>query len=198
MILNILKLADATNINVLCSLPIILRLFRIFRLLRIFNQFKRLNSLIDTLQYLIPSLSIIGLFIIVLLTIYGNIGMHAFSKSPFRKYITKINNFRSFISSISILFQCITGEDWVNYMNELSYHDCRNPNSTKYQQNYFCFHFDIICYDEKYINYTSMTENNYFSCGNNFAYFYFISFMIIGTIFIMYLCVVMVIEVFSE
>ena len=198
MILNILKLADATNINVLCSLPIILRLFRIFRLLRIFNQFKRLNSLIDTLQYLIPSLSIIGLFIIVLLTIYGNIGMHAFSKSPFRKYITKINNFRSFISSISILFQCITGEDWVNYMNELSYHDCRNPNSTKYQQNYFCFHFDIICYDEKYINYTSMTENNYFSCGNNFAYFYFISFMIIGPIFIMNLCVVMVIEGFSE
>jgi hypothetical protein len=197
-ILNILTLTDIINVKSLSSLPIILRLFRLFRILRIFNQFGKLKSLIDTLVYLIPSLSGIGLFIIILLTIYGNIGMHAFSKSPFRKYITKINNFRSFLSSISILFQCITGEDWVNYMNELSFHDCRDPNSKKYQSDYFCFYFDIKCYDDKNVNYTSMMENNFFSCGNNFAYIYFISFMIIGPIFIMNLCVVMVIEGFTE
>ena len=197
-LLNILTLTDIINVKSLSSLPIILRLFRIFRILRIFNRFGKLKSLIDTLVYLIPSLSGIGLFIIILLIIYGNIGMHAFSKSPYRKYITKINNFRSFISSISILFQCITGEDWVYYMNELSFHDCRNKTSTKYQSDYFCFHFDIQCYDEKYVNYKTMTENNFFSCGNNFSYFYFISFMIIGPIFIMNLCVVMVIQGFTE
>ena len=37
-----------------------------------------------------------------------------------------------------------------------------------------------------------------FSCGNNLSYFYFISFMIIGPLFIMNLCIVMVIEGFNE
>ena len=197
-ILNILSLADLINVQSLSALPILLRLFRIFRLLRLFNNFGKLRPLIDTLLYLIPSILGIGLLILILLTIYGNIGMHSFSQIPFRKYISRNNNFRGFISSIIILFQCISGEDWVYFMSELAYHDCRDPNSIKYKQDYYCFTYNVKCYNDELINYDTMTEKNYFSCGSNFSYFYFISFMIIGPIFIMNLFIVMVIEGFNE
>ena len=197
-ILNILTLTEIIDVSSLSSIPMVLRLFRIFRILRIFSHFGKLRSLIDALIHLIPSLFGIGLFVLMLLLIYANIGMYAFSKSPYRKYISKTNNFRSFIPSISLLFQCITGEDWVYIMTELSFHDCRDINSSKYKQDFYCFYYNIICYDNHHISYQTMTQNNYFSCGNNFSYFYFISFMIIGPIFIMNLCVVIVIDGFNE
>ena len=197
-ILNILSLINLINIQSLSTVPILLRLFRIFRVLRIFNNFGKLRALIDSLNYLIPSLCGIFLIILVLLLIYGNIGMHFFSDIPYRKHITRNNNFRNFFSSISLLFQCITGEDWVYFMSELAYHDCRNPNSVQYKEDYYCYHYNITCYNKETINYNTMTKNNYFSCGTNFSYFYFISFIIIGPIYIMNLFIVMVIEGFNE
>jgi len=198
-ILNILSFTNLLNVKSLSALPIIvLRLLRIFRILRLINNLGKLRSLIDTLLYLIPSILGIGFLILILITIYGNIGMHAFSQIPYRKYISRNNNFRDFISSITLLFQCISGEDWVFFMSELAYHDCREPTSEKYNQDYYCFTYNVRCYNNNLINYDTMTEKGYFSCGSNFSYIYFISFMIIGPIFMMNLCVVMVIEGFNE
>ena len=197
-IFNILSLADLLNFKSLSALPILLRSFRIFKELRLLNKFSKLRALIDTLLYLIYSILGIGLLMLILITIYGNIGMNSFSQIPYRKYITRNNNFRGFISSISLLFQCVSGEDWVYVMSELAYHDCRNPNSIEYNQDYYCFTYNVKCYNNELINYYTMTEKNYFSCGSNFSYIYFISFMIIGPIFMMNLCIVMVIEGFNE
>ena len=157
----------------------------------------KLRALIDTLIYLLPSVGSITLILIILLLIYGNIGMNIFGTVPYRNKINRNNNFRNFISSALLLFQATTGEGWTSIMNELAYHDCRDPSSPEYQQDVYCYKYGVQCYDEDFVNYTSL-QNDIYSCGNNFSYVFFISFIIIGPIFIMNLCIVMVIEGFSE
>jgi len=65
--------------------------------------------------------------------------------------------------------------------------------------NFYCQAFSkTICQNSDFISYANLTADLGYSCGNDFSYFYFISFIIIGPIFVMNLCVVMVVEGFSE
>ena len=198
VILNILTYCNVMDVHSISTLPMILRLFRIFRIFRLLSYMVKLRALIDTLIYLLPSVGNIAIIIAILLLIYGNIGMNIFGTVPFRDKINRNNNFKDFISSALLLFEASTGEGWTNMMNELAYHDCRDPLSEAYQKDVYCYKYNVICYDESDLNYTSLTTMNRYSCGNNFSYMFFITYIIIGPIFLMNLCVVMVIEGFSE
>lgn len=198
VVISILSYCDVISVYSLSALPIILRSFRILRIFRLLSAFSRLRALIDTLLYLIPSVTGVGLLVFLLMVVYANIGMGVFSNVPYRSMINPNLHFRNFLSSVLLLFQVITGEDWNRLMNELAYHDCRNQNSDAYQSDYFCTNYTIPCFDSEYVNYTSMKENDMFTCGSDFSYYYFISFVIIGPVFILNLCTVIVIEGFSE
>ena len=198
VVINILTYCNVFSVHSLSALPIILRSFRILRIFRLLSVFSRLRALIDTLLYLIPSITNVGILVLLLIMVYANVGMGMFATVPYRTMINPNLNFRNFLSSVLLLFQVTTGEDWNRIMNELAYHDCRNASSIEYQQDYYCVEYDILCYDESMVNYTSMNDNNMFGCGSNFSYYYFITFVIFGPVFIMNLCIVMVIEGFGE
>ena len=198
VILNIISSFGVIDTHSMSTIPVILRLFRIFRIFRIISTFGKLRALIDTLVYMIPSVANVGLIMGIVLLIYANIGMNLFGTVPYRNYINRSNNFRNFLSGIVLLFQVSTGEDWSKMMNELAYHDCKDPTSEEYASDYYCYKFNIQCYDDSYVNYTTMHDLGYFSCGNNFSYFFFISFVIIGPVFLLNLCIVMVVEGFSD
>ena len=195
MIINFLSLKNKMDVKKnFGSFLLSLRLLRILRILRNINIFGKMRSLIDTILYIIKNILNIGLLLLILIFIYSCIGMAAFGKVYKRTYINSVNNFDNIYSSAILLFQTITTEDWVDLMNELAFHDCRDPLSNKYLNDNFCLN---ICYDE-YISYDEYKNQNKFSCGTNFSYLYFISYMIIGHIFIMNLFVVIVIDGFNS
>ena len=100
-------------------------------------------------------------------------------------------------------------------MNELAYHDCKDPNSDNYKKDYYCINYNIKCFDKFYIDRDKKNEmeelisssdsyNTYnieydsdiyqFTCGSNFSYFYFISYVLICPILLMNLLVMQIIE----
>ena len=180
------------------SVPLCLRFLRLFEIVKLLSKEGRMRALLDTLLYELPSLGNVAVFAGFIFLIYGNIGMNVFASVPFRKKINTNANFRNFLSSCLVLLQVTTGEDWNELMNELAYHDCRDPTSYEYKHDFYCISYNVTCWDEQYINYTAISKLGRFSCGNAFSYVYFISFVIICPVFIMNLCVVMVIQGFEE
>ena len=198
VILGILEQVGKIHIQSLSALPIVLRSFRMLRILRVFSSFAKLRGLIDSLSYVIPTVLNIGVLMFMLILIYANVGMNIFGQVPYRDLINQNMNFRDFTKSVVVLFEVSTMENWNDIMYELAYHDCRDPLSEAYQSDSYCFNFNITCYDDDEVSYSTMKMEEKFSCGNNWSYIYFISFVIIGPLFIMNLCIVMVIEGFSE
>ena len=197
-IVTILSFAGVIGQTVYIRLPILLRAFNILRVLRVISNFSKFRALVDSLTYLIPSVANIGLLMFLLLFIYANIGMNIFGSLPYREGINNNLNFRGFFSTMVLLFEVTTKEKWSRVMYEAAYHNCTDPTSEYYKNDTYCFSYNITCYPGELVNYTSMKYYGMFSCGSDWSYVYFISFMIIGPIFMMNLCIVMVIEGFSE
>lgn len=197
-IVSIFQHLHLIPIKSLSALPIVFRSFRMLRILRLISALPKLRALIDSLAYLIPSVAGIGILMLLVILIYANIGMNIFGTAPYRNRVNHNINFRDFVASVALLFEVTTKENWNDIMYELAYHDCRNTSSEEYNEDEFCFKYNITCYEEKYVNYTSMTKHGMFSCGNDLSYLFFISYIIIGPLFIMNLCIVMVIEGYSE
>ena len=180
------------------AVPLTLRFLRILKIIKLLSKDGRMRALLDTLLYELPSIANVGVFAGFIFLIYSNIGMNIFGSVPYRKKINPNTNFRNFLSSCLVLLQVTTGEDWNELMNELAYHDCRDPNSHIYKNDYYCITYNVTCWDEEYLNYTALSKLGRFSCGHAFSYAYFISFVIICPIFIMNLCLVMVVQGFEE
>ena len=197
-ILNFLQYGGIIHVKYLNRIPIIFRTFRIFKIIRKITFLSKIKPLIDTFGYFIPNLGSVAIIMFLLILIYANVGMSFFGNVPYRKAINKNMNFRNFFKSIILLYQVTAKEHWTDFMYELAYHDCRDNSSEKYKNDSFCMEYNIVCYDDNLVNYTSMTKYDMYSCGNNFSYPFFISFIIIGPLFIMSLCITMVIEGFNE
>ena len=180
------------------AVPLCLRFLRILEIVKLLAKDGRMRALLDTLLYELPSIANVAVFAGFIFLIYSNIGMNIFGQVPYRKKINPNTNFRNFVSSCLVLLQVTTGEDWNELMNELAYHDCRDPNSHIYKNDYYCIMYNVTCWDEEYLNYTALSKLGRFSCGHSFSYAYFISFVIICPIFIMNLCLVMVVQGFEE
>lgn len=201
MIVNILQYIGFIPMNnQLSNFAFIFRAFRILKVVRLMTVYSKLRGIIDTLIYLVPSIINIGTIMVIILVIYGCIGVNLFSTLPFREEIHQLNNFKDFISAFVLLFKILTGESWNYIMYEAAYHECTGDyNNSTLNQDYFCgLYPNVTCNTYENINYTDLISGKGYSCGNDMSYPYFISFMIVGPIFIMNLCIVMVVEGFAE
>ncbi|EHB14463.1 Voltage-dependent P/Q-type calcium channel subunit alpha-1A [Heterocephalus glaber] len=136
-----------------------LRLFRAARLIKLLRQGYTIRILLWTFVQSFKALPYVCLLIAMLFFIYAIIGMQVFGnigidgededsdEDEFQ--ITEHNNFRTFFQALMLLFRSATGEAWHNIMLScLSGKPC-DKNS------------GILTAD----------------CGNEFAYFYFVSFI---------------------
>lgn len=175
-----------------------LRIIRILRLLAVNNS---MRSLVDTLVYIIPTVLNIGLVLFIVILIYASIGVQFFSTVPFRETIDQYNNFKHFGNSALLLFRTITGEAWNDIMNEISFHNCKKELvfTDEYTYDYYCMTYNqVFCVEDSMVNYTSLNDLGYRSCGNSFSFIYIISYQILSPIIVMNLFVVIVIEGFSD
>lgn len=151
-----------------------------------FRSFTKLRILIDSLHFLLPSITNISLLCLLLIFIYAIFGMNVFYKikpglpAPYPEYIAPIKqhyNFQSLESSLILLFQIFTGQNW----------------------DFIMFEYSLSkegCVTEQ--NYESFSQNGPQECGNALGYIYFVSFIILMRLIMINLFLAMTIEGYFE
>ncbi|XP_044768972.1 voltage-dependent P/Q-type calcium channel subunit alpha-1A [Neomonachus schauinslandi] len=156
-----------------------LRLFRAARLIKLLRQGYTIRILLWTFVQSFKALPYVCLLIAMLFFIYAIIGMQVFGnigidvededsdEDEFQ--ITEHNNFRTFFQALMLLFRSATGEAWHNIM--------------------------LSCLSGKPCDKNSgiLTAE----CGNEFAYFYFVSFIFLCSFLMLNLFVAVIMDNFE-
>ncbi|XP_074206735.1 voltage-dependent P/Q-type calcium channel subunit alpha-1A isoform X1 [Camelus bactrianus] len=156
-----------------------LRLFRAARLIKLLRQGYTIRILLWTFVQSFKALPYVCLLIAMLFFIYAIIGMQVFGnigidvededsdEDDFQ--ITEHNNFRTFFQALMLLFRSATGEAWHNIM--------------------------LSCLSGKPCDKNSGILTH--ECGNEFAYFYFVSFIFLCSFLMLNLFVAVIMDNFE-
>uniref|UniRef100_A0ABI8ASY0 Voltage-dependent P/Q-type calcium channel subunit alpha n=1 Tax=Felis catus TaxID=9685 RepID=A0ABI8ASY0_FELCA len=156
-----------------------LRLFRAARLIKLLRQGYTIRILLWTFVQSFKALPYVCLLIAMLFFIYAIIGMQVFGnigidvededsdEDEFQ--ITEHNNFRTFFQALMLLFRSATGEAWHNIM--------------------------LSCLSGKPCDKNSGIPTP--ECGNEFAYFYFVSFIFLCSFLMLNLFVAVIMDNFE-
>uniref|UniRef100_A0A8C2X849 Voltage-dependent L-type calcium channel subunit alpha n=1 Tax=Cyclopterus lumpus TaxID=8103 RepID=A0A8C2X849_CYCLU len=150
------------------------RLFRVMRLVKLLNRSEGIRNLLWTFIKSFQALPHVALLIIMLFFIYAVIGMQIFGKVALvdGTQISRNNNFQTFPQAVLMLFRCATGEAWQEVMMASMYGKKCDPKS------------DFLPGEE-------------FTCGSNFAVFYFLSFYCLCAFLILNLFVAVIMDNFD-
>uniref|UniRef100_A0A452TFS7 Voltage-dependent P/Q-type calcium channel subunit alpha n=1 Tax=Ursus maritimus TaxID=29073 RepID=A0A452TFS7_URSMA len=146
-----------------------LRLFRAARLIKLLRQGYTIRILLWTFVQSFKALPYVCLLIAMLFFIYAIIGMQVSDSDEDEFQITEHNNFRTFFQALMLLFRSATGEAWHNIM--------------------------LSCLSGKPCDKNSgiLTPE----CGNEFAYFYFVSFIFLCSFLMLNLFVAVIMDNFE-
>ncbi|XP_006834218.1 PREDICTED: voltage-dependent L-type calcium channel subunit alpha-1S [Chrysochloris asiatica] len=150
------------------------RLFRVMRLIKLLSRAEGVRTLLWTFIKSFQALPYVALLIVMLFFIYAVIGMQMFGKIAMvdGTQINRNNNFQTFPQAVLLLFRCATGEAWQEILLASSYGKLCDPES------------DYIPGEE-------------YTCGTNFAYYYFISFYMLCAFLIINLFVAVIMDNFD-
>ncbi|XP_024149856.1 dihydropyridine-sensitive L-type skeletal muscle calcium channel subunit alpha-1 [Oryzias melastigma] len=150
------------------------RLFRVMRLVKLLNRSEGIRNLLWTFIKSFQALPHVALLIVMLFFIYAVIGMQIFGKVALvdGTQINRNNNFQTFPQAVLMLFRCATGEAWQEVMMASMYGKKCDPKS------------DFLPGEE-------------YTCGSNFAVFYFLSFYCICAFLILNLFVAVIMDNFD-
>eukprot|EP01063_Lacrimia_lanifica_P012719 TRINITY_DN19407_c0_g1_i1.p1 TRINITY_DN19407_c0_g1~~TRINITY_DN19407_c0_g1_i1.p1 ORF type:complete len:1934 (+),score=511.02 TRINITY_DN19407_c0_g1_i1:149-5950(+) len=157
-------------LNVGANFASALRIFRIFRLIK---RAKSLQKLFQTLVYAIPSLSNLAAILIVVFFIFGVIGVSLFGRISLEDNggLNHHVNFQNLGHAIVLLFTIATTETWSDVMDGCMITEANSGCSS-----------DADCGTN--------------CCGTDWALFYFIAFMIMGSIVAVNLFVTVLLDQF--
>ncbi|XP_054625815.1 dihydropyridine-sensitive L-type skeletal muscle calcium channel subunit alpha-1-like isoform X2 [Dunckerocampus dactyliophorus] len=150
------------------------RLFRVMRLVKLLNRSEGIRNLLWTFIKSFQALPHVALLIVMLFFIYAVIGMQIFGKIALvdGTEINRNNNFQTFPQAVLMLFRCATGEGWEEVMMASMYGKKCDPKS------------DFLPREE-------------YTCGSNFAVFYFLSFYCLCAFLILNLFVAVIMDNFD-
>ncbi|XP_072336831.1 voltage-dependent L-type calcium channel subunit alpha-1S-like isoform X4 [Scyliorhinus torazame] len=150
------------------------RLFRVMRLVKLLSRGEGVRTLLWTFIKSFQALPYVALLIVMLFFIYAVIGMQVFGKiaNVDGAQINRNNNFQTFPQAVLLLFRCATGEAWQEIM--------------------------LACQPGKLCDPESDYEpGEEYTCGTNFAVFYFISFYMLCAFLIINLFVAVIMDNFD-
>ncbi|XP_048467812.1 voltage-dependent L-type calcium channel subunit alpha-1S-like [Rhincodon typus] len=150
------------------------RLFRVMRLVKLLSRGEGVRTLLWTFIKSFQALPYVALLIVMLFFIYAVIGMQVFGKiaNVDGAQINRNNNFQTFPQAVLLLFRCATGEAWQEIM--------------------------LACRPGKLCDPESDYEpGEEYTCGTNFAVFYFISFYMLCAFLIINLFVAVIMDNFD-
>ncbi|XP_055966549.1 voltage-dependent L-type calcium channel subunit alpha-1S [Sorex fumeus] len=150
------------------------RLFRVMRLIKLLSRAEGVRTLLWTFIKSFQALPYVALLIFMLFFIYAVIGMQMFGKIALEDgtQINRNNNFQTFPQAVLLLFRCATGEAWQEIL--------------------------LACTDGKRCDPESkFAPGEEYTCGTNFAYYYFISFYMLCAFLIINLFVAVIMDNFD-
>uniref|UniRef100_A0A3Q2WCL3 Voltage-dependent L-type calcium channel subunit alpha n=1 Tax=Haplochromis burtoni TaxID=8153 RepID=A0A3Q2WCL3_HAPBU len=149
------------------------RLFRVMRLVKLLNRSEGIRNLLWTFIKSFQALPHVALLIVMLFFIYSVVGMQIFGKIALvdGTQVNRNNNFQTFPQAVLMLF-CATGEGWQEVMMASMYGKKCDPKS------------DFLPGEE-------------YTCGSNFAVFYFLSFYCLCAFLILNLFVAVIMDNFD-
>uniref|UniRef100_H0WJH4 Voltage-dependent L-type calcium channel subunit alpha n=1 Tax=Otolemur garnettii TaxID=30611 RepID=H0WJH4_OTOGA len=150
------------------------RLFRVMRLIKLLSRAEGVRTLLWTFIKSFQALPYVALLIVMLFFIYAVIGMQMFGKIAMvdGTQINRNNNFQTFPQAVLLLFRCATGEAWQEILLACSYGKLCDPES-------------------------EYAPGEEYTCGTNFAYYYFISFYMLCAFLIINLFVAVIMDNFD-
>ncbi|XP_013766153.1 dihydropyridine-sensitive L-type skeletal muscle calcium channel subunit alpha-1 isoform X1 [Pundamilia nyererei] len=150
------------------------RLFRVMRLVKLLNRSEGIRNLLWTFIKSFQALPHVALLIVMLFFIYSVVGMQIFGKVALvdGTQVNRNNNFQTFPQAVLMLFRCATGEGWQEVMMASMYGKKCDPKS------------DFLPGEE-------------YTCGSNFAVFYFLSFYCLCAFLILNLFVAVIMDNFD-
>ncbi|XP_027831814.2 voltage-dependent L-type calcium channel subunit alpha-1S isoform X1 [Ovis aries] len=150
------------------------RLFRVMRLIKLLSRAEGVRTLLWTFIKSFQALPYVALLIVMLFFIYAVIGMQMFGKIALvdGTQINRNNNFQTFPQAVLLLFRCATGEAWQEILLACSYGQLCDPES----------------------DYAPGEE---YTCGTDFAYYYFLSFYMLCAFLIINLFVAVIMDNFD-
>eukprot|EP01062_Namystynia_karyoxenos_P062593 TRINITY_DN5548_c0_g4_i1.p1 TRINITY_DN5548_c0_g4~~TRINITY_DN5548_c0_g4_i1.p1 ORF type:complete len:2708 (+),score=590.19 TRINITY_DN5548_c0_g4_i1:544-8124(+) len=148
------------------SVTRILRIARIFRLVR---RFDGIATMFNTLIVSLPQILNISFMLILTVYVYCVCGMSFFAHIRHQLHLNSSANFRSFTSSLSIVFRMITLDDWNRVMRDVA---IRPPDCT----------------------FTDTWDD----CGSRWVYLYFFSFSVIASYIFLNLVIAVILDNFSH
>ncbi|XP_039083443.1 voltage-dependent L-type calcium channel subunit alpha-1S [Hyaena hyaena] len=150
------------------------RLFRVMRLIKLLSRAEGVRTLLWTFIKSFQALPYVALLIVMLFFIYAVIGMQMFGKIAMvdGTQINRNNNFQTFPQAVLLLFRCATGEAWQEILLACSYGKLCDPES-------------------------DFAPGEEYTCGTNFAYYYFISFYMLCAFLIINLFVAVIMDNFD-
>ncbi|XP_035234725.1 calcium channel, voltage-dependent, N type, alpha 1B subunit, a isoform X6 [Anguilla anguilla] len=163
-------LVTEINTNKLINLSF-LRLFRAARLIKLLRQGYTIRILLWTFVQSFKALPYVCLLIAMLFFIYAIIGMQVFGNIELNEDtgINHHNNFQTFLQALMLLFRSATGEAWHEIMLScLSHRACDERSGAIGKE-----------------------------CGNDFAYFYFVSFIFLCSFLMLNLFVAVIMDNFE-
>ncbi|KAE8610451.1 hypothetical protein XENTR_v10012129 [Xenopus tropicalis] len=169
-------LTDSKLVNTSSFNMSFLKLFRAARLIKLLRQGYTIRILLWTFVQSFKALPYVCLLIAMLFFIYAIIGMQVFGNIRLEEdsHINRHNNFRSFFSSLMLLFRSATGEAWQEIMLScLSDKGCEPDTSAASGHN----------------------ENE--RCGTELAYVYFVSFIFFCSFLMLNLFVAVIMDNFE-
>jgi len=108
---------QAGGIPINVGLLRVFRIFRIFRMLRLFKSAKGVQVLLETLWFSLPSIGNISVFMLIIYFVFAIVGMQLFAKVQAGRFLDdEYVNFRTFFSSLSMMFLVTTNEKWSDAM----------------------------------------------------------------------------------
>ncbi|XP_065657251.1 probable voltage-dependent N-type calcium channel subunit alpha-1B isoform X8 [Hydra vulgaris] len=137
--------------------------FRVLRFIKLMQRVRPIRILIWTFLKSLQAFPHLGVLIFFVFYIYAVIGMQLFALISISHndgenkrwlYINKYNNFRTFLSSLQVLFEVASGDNWPNIMMACI-------NGAKCDNKLRAVQLDKMLF-----------------CGSDAAYFYFISFIL--------------------
>ncbi|KAJ8263387.1 hypothetical protein COCON_G00158440 [Conger conger] len=148
-----------------------LRLFRAARLIKLLRQGYTIRILLWTFVQSFKALPYVCLLIAMLFFIYAIIGMQVFGNIELNEDtgINHHNNFQTFLQALMLLFRSATGEAWHEIM--------------------------LSCLSKRRCDERSGAIGE--ECGNDFAYFYFVSFIFLCSFLMLNLFVAVIMDNFE-
>ncbi|KAM9761418.1 voltage-dependent R-type calcium channel subunit alpha-1E [Menidia menidia] len=156
-----------------------LKLFRAARLIKLLRQGYTIRILLWTFVQSFKALPYVCLLIAMLFFIYAIIGMQVFGNIKLNEgtHINQHNNFKTFAGALMLLFRSATGESWQEIMLScLGGQKCETDPSLPPP---------LLMSEPKE------------SCGSDFAYFYFVSFIFFSSFLMLNLFVAVIMDNFE-